>query len=77
MNHLNLECRLDRCLIDNTSEMEIKKCITQNDKTHPDRYNPCPYLRITPAEGYRKGDVWQKFGEIIDKSKDKSKGKLE
>jgi hypothetical protein len=76
MNHVDLQCRLEKCAVDNSTEMELKKCITQNDKAHPDRYNPCPYLRIVARDEYSKGEVWKKFGDIIDKSRTKGKGKM-
>jgi len=76
MSYLELKCRLDRCCVDHTTTMEIKKCITQNDKEHPDQFNPCPYLTIKSNEEYGKGEVWKKFGDMIDKSKPKGKDKL-
>ena len=76
MNWLELRCRVDVCIIDDSTEMEIRKCITQNDKEHPDRYNLCPNLRIKATDSYQKGDVWDKFGDMIDKSKGKGKGLL-
>ncbi len=76
MNFLELRCRLEKCVIDNTKEMEIKKCTTQNDKANPDKFQPCPNLSITSGYGYKRGDVWQKFGDMIEKSKPKGKDKL-
>lgn len=76
MIYLSLTCRLDKCCIDGMMEMEIKKCITQNSKEHPDTFNPCPYLGIHSETQFKKGDVWKKFGEIIDKSKPKGREKL-
>ena len=73
MNWLELRCRAEQCIIDDTTEMEIKKCLTQNDKSNPDRFNPCPNLSIKATDTYQKGDVWNKFGEMIDKSKGKDK----
>ena len=73
MNWLELRCRIDTCIIDDSHEMDIKKCITQNDKDHPDQYNLCPNLRIKTTDSYHKGDVWDKFGDMIDKSKGKDK----
>ena len=55
--------------------MELEKCITQNDKEHPDRFQPCPYLIISSADGFHKGEVWKKFGDIIDKAKGNEKKK--
>jgi hypothetical protein len=52
-------------------EMEIKKCITQNDGNNPDGFQPCPYLNIKAADEFARGAVWKKFGDIIDKSKEK------
>jgi hypothetical protein len=73
MNWLELRCRVDKCIFDDTQEMEIKKCITQNDKEQPGKFNPCPNLSIKATDTYEKGDVWNKFGEMIDKSKSKDK----
>lgn len=69
MTNLELLCRLDTCIIDKTSQMELKKCVTQNES---DKYQPCPYLHITAQKEYKKGEVWKKFGDIIDKSKKKN-----
>jgi hypothetical protein len=49
--------------------MEIKKCVTQNSVEHPEAFNPCPYLRVSVLDEYAKGEVWKKFGDMIDKSK--------
>ncbi|MGQ9616963.1 MAG: hypothetical protein ACUVWJ_11265 [Spirochaetota bacterium] len=76
MTNLVLSCRVDKCIIDSTMDMEFKKCVTQNDKEHADRLNLCPYLSIQSESYFKKGDVWKKFGEIIDKSKQKGKDKL-
>jgi len=76
MTNIVLSCRVDKCFIDNTTDMDFKKCITQNDKAHPDTINLCPYLSIQQEYHFKKGDVWKKFGEIIDKSKQKGKEKL-
>ena len=76
MNYIDLRCRREKCVIDSTTEMEIRKCITQNDKEHPDTYNLCPYLRVSLMDEYSKGDVWKKFGNMIDKSKPQDKKKL-
>ena len=76
MIHLELRCRLDKCIIDNLAEMELKKCITQNNKNHPDKFQPCPYLNISKSDEFKKGEVWKKFGDIIDKSKSNGKRKL-
>lgn len=72
MNYLELKCRADRCWIDHTTEMDLKKCATQNSE-HPDRFDPCRYLTISSSDEYRKGEVWKKFGDLIDKSKPKGK----
>lgn len=69
MNSLNLRCGAGKCVIDNTTEMEIKKCITQNLKDQPDKFQPCSYLIIRATDEYAKGEVWKKFGDIIDKTK--------
>ena len=76
MNALKLSCRMDKCAVDLTLEMEIKKCTTQLDKNNPDRYNQCPYLIVENYDEYQKGDVWQKFGSMVEKSKPKNKDKL-
>jgi hypothetical protein len=77
MNYLELKCRKDRCWIDQTTEMDLKKCITQNSSEHPDRFDPCAYMTVSSSDEYRKGEVWKKFGDLIDKSKPKGKEKLE
>jgi len=71
MSSLFISCRLEKCYIDNTSDMDIRKCMTQNDPNNPDRFNPCQHLHVQSAEDYRKGDVWRKFGDMVDKSKTK------
>jgi hypothetical protein len=76
MNALKLSCRMDKCAVDSTLEMEIKKCTTQLDKNNPDLYNQCPYLIVENCDDYKKGDVWQKFGSMVEKSKPKNKDKL-
>jgi hypothetical protein len=76
MNALKLSCRAEKCIVDDTLEMEIKKCTTQLDKEHPDRYNQCPNLIVEIFDEYHKGDVWSKFGQMIEKSKPKGKEKL-
>ncbi len=76
MNHLELQCKLEKCAIDYLNEMELKKCTTQNDKEHPNRFQPCPYLIISSADSFQKGEVWKKFGDIIDKAKGNDKKKL-
>ena len=73
MKWLELQCRVDQCIIDNSQEMEIRKCITQNSKEHPDKFNLCPNLSIKATDTYAKGDVWNKFGAMVDKSKSKDK----
>jgi len=75
MNFLELRCRLEKCIIDNTQEMEFKKCCTQNDNANPDKFQPCTYLAISTTDKYLKGDVWKKFGDIVDKSKKNHKKK--
>jgi hypothetical protein len=76
MNALKLSCRMDKCAVDLTLEMEIKKCTTQLDKNNPNTYNQCPYLIVESADDYQKGDVWQKFGSMVERSKPKNKDKL-
>jgi hypothetical protein len=76
MNPLKLSCRLDKCVVDEKLEMEIKKCTTQLDKKNPNVYNQCPYLIVEVFEDFKKGDVWDKFGAMIEKSKPKHKDKL-
>jgi hypothetical protein len=69
MTNLELRCRLDTCIIDHTTHMELKKCVTQNQS---DAYQPCPYLHIATQQEHKKGEVWKKFGDMIDKSKKKN-----
>jgi hypothetical protein len=76
MNSLKLSCRLDKCIVDTTLEMEIKKCTTQLKKETPDRYDQCPYLIVETWDEFQKGDVWRKFGDMIDKSKPKNQDNL-
>ncbi len=76
MNSIELRCRMDRCITDDTLQMELKKCITQNDKSHPDMFHPCPHLSFSQVDIYKKGDVWKRFGDMIDKSKSKEKRRL-
>jgi hypothetical protein len=76
MNALKLSCRMDKCAVDFTLEMEIKKCTTQLDKNNPNMYNQCPYLIVEVSDEFKKGDVWNKFGTMIEKSKPKNKDKL-
>ena len=76
MNSLKLSCRVEKCAVDYTLEMEIKKCTTQLDKNNPHMYNQCPYLIVEKFDTYQKGDVWSKFGSMIEKSKPKNKDKL-
>ena len=77
MNNLELQCKLEKCTIDYLTEMELKKCLTQNDNEHPDRYQPCPYLAISSADRFHKGEVWKKFGNILDKTKGNEKKRPE
>jgi hypothetical protein len=76
MNSLKLSCRVDRCVVDDSLEMEIKKCTTQLDKKNPNTYNQCPYLIVEKDAEFKKGEVWNKFGAMIEKSKPKNKDKL-
>jgi len=75
MSCLELKCRIDRCWIDQTTQMDLKKCTTQNNKEHPDLFDPCEYLSVKSSDDYHKGEVWKKFGEMIDKSKPKGRAK--
>lgn len=75
MAYLELKCRLPKCWIDHTTDMELRKCVTQNDKQESDRYDPCPYLNTKGEDEYGKGEVWKKFGEMIDKSRPKDRKK--
>jgi hypothetical protein len=75
--YLELRCQLQKCWIDHTTTMELRKCTTQNDEKNPDRFNPCQYLSIKGHEEYEKGEVWKKFGEMIDKSKPPHKDTLQ
>ena len=77
MNSLKLSCRVDKCIIDYSLEMEIKKCTTQLDKSNPNTFNQCPNLIVEDFEEYRKGEGWNKFGAMIEKSKPKDRDKLE
>jgi hypothetical protein len=77
MKNLELQCKLEKCAIDYLTQMELKKCLTQNDNEHPDRFQPCPYLIISSADSFHKGEVWKKFGDIIDKAKVNEKKRLE
>jgi hypothetical protein len=76
MNSLKLSCRVEKCVVDDTLDMEIKKCTTQLDKKAPNMYNQCPYLIVENFEEFKRGDVWNKFGAMIEKSKPKNKDKL-
>jgi hypothetical protein len=76
MNSLKLSCRVEKCVVDETLEMEIKKCTTQLDKKTPNMYNQCPYLIVENFEEFKRGDVWNKFGAMIEKSKPKDRDKL-
>jgi hypothetical protein len=76
MPYLELRCRLPKCWIDQSADMDLRKCVTQDNTGKSEKFEPCAYLSVKGDEDYTKGEVWKKFGEMIDKSKPNDKKKL-
>jgi hypothetical protein len=63
MDGLKLQCSMQRCNVDGTTEMKIEKCVLTNA-------SPCYYLMIKVNDEDRPEDVWKKFNNFVaDKSK--------
>ena len=63
MMELRLICTLPRCNIDNSTNMNIKKCLNVDGA-------PCYYLQAKNEEQKTGDDVWGNFGAFV-----KEKGK--
>lgn len=64
MEWMEMRCRLTKCEIDGTTEMDPSKCL--NDKGE---FRICYQLALKKHQEAEKGEVWKKLEEIIDKDK--------
>lgn len=60
MKSLLLKCSLLRCNKDGTKDMNIDKCVLENN-------SPCYYLIVKENEGVEPEDIWKKFDEFVNK----------
>jgi len=66
MEWMEMHCRLEVCEIDNSSSMTPEKCLSGNGE-----FRMCYQLAVKNHDPAKKGEVWKKLEDMLDKKKQK------